>query len=281
LDSKEFYCLATGRLTGGNILPPLVVVVVGTPVNFITGYSGIICCFGGFVKGQSNQLLDEARALERQYNTAQAVLKYEQSLKENPNQLSVIVRLVEIFCFELDQENNDDKKTEQLNKAKDLLLIAKAIDSTSPDYLYSQTTYLGKLIEISPVKEKAQITKSIKQILDQALAKDPNHVKCLYSLANWNQEVASLNPAVKAAMKVIFGGLPPASIDMAIELHQKARKLNPGFLANNLELALLYKKTNQPSKAVEILEAQMKVPTKTKEELEIKNKSKQLLQSFQ
>jgi hypothetical protein len=68
---------------------------------------------------------------------------------------------------------------------------------------------------------------------------------------------------------------------MAIELHQKARKLNPGFLANNLELALLYKKTNQPSKAVEILEAQMKVPTKTKEELEIKNKSKQLLQSFQ
>jgi predicted Zn-dependent protease len=82
-------------------------------------------------------------------------------------------------------------------------------------------------------------------------------------------------------MKVIFGGLPPASLDMAIELHQKARKLNPGFLANNLELALLYKKTNQPSRAIEILDAQMKLPTKTKEELEIKNKSKQLLQSLQ
>jgi tetratricopeptide (TPR) repeat protein len=234
-----------------------------------------------FVKGQSNQLIDEARALERQYNTPQAVVKYEQSLKENPHQLSVIVRLVEIYCFELVEVNDDDKKREQLHKAKELLLLAKSIDSTSPDYLYSQTTYLGKLIEVSPVKEKAQITKTIKQILDAALAKDPNHVKCLYSLANWNQEVASLNPAVKAAMKVIFGGLPPASLDMAIELHQKARKLNPGFLANNLELALLYKKTNQPSKAVEILEAQMKVPTKTKEELEIKNKSKQLLQSFQ
>lgn len=240
-----------------------------------------LVCLGDFVKGQSNQLNDEARALERQYNTAQAVLKYEQSLKENPNQLSVIVRLVEIYCFELNDVNDDDKKKEQLNKAKELLQLAKSIDSTSSDYLYSQTTYLGKLIEVSPVKEKAQITKSIKQLLDEALTKDPNHVKCLYSLANWNQEVASLNPAVKAAMKVIFGGLPPASIDKAIELHQKARKLNPGFLANNLELALLYKKTNQPSKAVEVLEAQMKLPTKTKEELEIKNKSKQLLQSFQ
>ena len=247
---------------------------------------GFLCilflvCLGDFVKGQSNQLNDEARALERQYNTAQAVLKYEQSLKENPNQISVIVRLVEIYCFELNDVNDDDKKKEQLNKAKELLQLAKSIDSTSSDYLYSQTTYLGKLIEVSPVKEKAQITKSIKQLLDEALTKDPNHVKCLYSLANWNQEVASLNPAVKAAMKVIFGGLPPASIDKAIELHQKARKLNPGFLANNLELALLYKKTNQPSRAIEILDSQMKMPTKTKEELEIKNKSKQLLQSLQ
>ncbi len=241
----------------------------------------LLIFLGDFAKGQSNQLLDEARALERQYNTAQAILKYEQSLKENPNQLSVIVRLVEIYCFELDDVKDDLKKSEQLNKSKELLQLAKSIDSTSPDYLYSQTTYLGKLIEVSPVKEKAQITKSIKQILDEALAKDPNHVKCLFSLANWNQQVAGLNPAVKAAMKVIFGGLPPASIETAIELHQKARKLNPGFLSNNLELALLYKKTNQPSKAVEILEAQMKLPTKTKEELEIKNKSKQLLQSFQ
>lgn len=247
---------------------------------------GFLCVFlliflGDFVKGQSNPLLDEARALERQYNTAQAILKYEQSLKENPKQLLVIVRLIEIYCFELDEVKDDLKKSEQLNKAKELLQSAKSIDSTSPDYLYSQTTYLGKLIEISPVKEKAQITKTIKQILDEALVKDPNHVKCLYSLANWNQEVASLNPAVKAAMKVIFGGLPPASLEMAIELHQKARKLNPGFLANNLELALLYKKTNQPSRAVEVLESQMKLPTKTKEEFEIKNKSKQLLQSFQ
>jgi hypothetical protein len=238
---------------------------------------GIVC----FVNGQSNQLIDEARTLERQYNTTQAVLKYEQSLKENPNQLSVIVRLVEIYCFELNEVNDDDKKREQLNKAKELLLIAKMIDSTSPDYLYSQTTYLGKLIEISPIKEKAQITKSIKQLLDEALAKDPNHVKSIYALAKWNQEVASLNPAVKAAMKVIFGGLPPASLDIAIELHQKARKLNSSFLANNYELAMLLKKTNKPNQAIELLQAQMKIATKTKEELEIKNKSKQLLQSFQ
>jgi tetratricopeptide (TPR) repeat protein len=232
-------------------------------------------------KGQTNVLFDEAKAYERQYNTPQAILKYEEAIKSNPNQIAILIRLVEIYCSGLEEAKDDETKKVQLNKAKDFLLMAKAIDSTKADYLYLKTVYLGKLIEVSPVKEKAQYTKEIKSLLDDALTKDPNHVKSLYTLAKWNEEVSGLNPAVKAAMKVIFGGLPPASRDQALDLHQKARKLNPGFLANNYDLALLLKKTNRPSQAIEVLEAQMKLPTKTKEELEFKNKSKQLLQSLQ
>jgi TPR repeat protein len=230
---------------------------------------------------QNNSSFEEAKAFERQYNTAQAIFKYEESLKANPNQMAILVRLVEIYCFGLEADKDESTKIIQLNKAKDYLIKARNIDSTQADYLYSKAVYLGKLIEVSPVKEKAQYTKEIKILLDEALSKDPNHVKSLYTLAKWNEEVSGLNPAVKAAMKVIFGGLPPASRDQALDLHQKARKLNPGFLANNYDLALLLKKTNKPSQAIEILESQMKLPTKTKEELEFKNKSKQLLQSLQ
>lgn len=232
------------------------------------------------INGQTSSL-EEAKAFERQYNTAQAVLKYEESLKENPNQLSVLVRLIEIHCFGLESTKDEELRKAQLNKAKEWLNKAKLLDSTQTDYLYIKAVLLGQLIEVSPVKEKAQFTKEIKTLLDQALAQDPQHVKSLYTLAKWNEEVSGLNPAVRGAMKVIFGGLPPASQENAIELHQKARKLNPGFLANNYDLALLLKKTNKPSQAIELLQYQMKLPTKTKEELEFKNKSKQLLQSLQ
>jgi len=43
----------------------------------------------------------------------------------------------------------------------------------------------------------------------------------------------------------------------------------------------LLKKMAKPSQAMEVLQSQMKLPTKTKEELEIKEKSKVLLQSMQ
>lgn len=229
---------------------------------------------------QSNVLIEEAKAFERQYNTSQAILKYEEAIKFNPQQLAILVRLVEIYCSSSAETEEENSKKTQLNKAKDYLQMAKDIDSNQAEFKYAKALYLGKLIEVSPVKEKAQYTKEIKTLLDEALSKDPNHVKSLYTLAKWNEEVSGLNPAVKAAMKVIFGGLPPASRDQALELHQKARKLNPGFLANNYDLALLLKKTNKPSQAIEVLQAQMKLPTKTKEDLEFKNKSKQLLQSL-
>jgi tetratricopeptide (TPR) repeat protein len=241
--------------------------------------SFMFCCF--VANGQTNVLLEEAKAFDRQYNTPQAILKYDEALKSNPNQIAILVRMVEIYCSGLEEIKEEESKKVQLNKAKEYLLLAKTIDSTHADYLYLKAVYLGKLIETSPIKEKAQYTKEIKSLLDDALTQDSNHVKSLYTLAKWNEEVSGLNPAVKAAMKVIFGGLPPASRDQALELHQKARKLNPGFLANNYDLALLLKKTNKPSQAIEVLQAQMKLPTKTKEELEFKNLSKQLLQNLQ
>jgi tetratricopeptide (TPR) repeat protein len=241
---------------------------------------GLILGFLG-ANAQTNTQYEEAKAFERQYNTAQAILKYEEALKEKTYQIPILVRLIEIYCFGLEESADEETKKEHLNKAKAYLMMAKNIDSTQADFFYIKAVYLGKLIEVSPVREKAQFTKEIKSLLDEGLSKDPSHVKSLYTLAKWNEEVSGLNPAVKAAMKVIFGGLPPASREQALELHQKARKLNPTFLANNYDLAVVLKKSNKPSQAIEVLQSQMKLPTKTKEELEFKNKSKELLQSLQ
>lgn len=233
------------------------------------------------VKAQSNFLFEEGKSLERQYNTNDAIKKYEEALSVPGNHLPILVRLVELNCYTIDDQKEEADKRAQLEKIRDYVFRTGEIDSTVADYFYAKALYLGRLVEVVPVKEKARLTKEINVLLDTALEIDPQHVKAIYTLANWNEEVASLNPAIKSAMKLIFGGLPDASKENAIELYQKARKLNPGFIANNYKLALLLKKMSKPSQAMEILQAQMGLPTKTKEELDIKNKSRDLLQSFQ
>jgi hypothetical protein len=49
---------------------------------------------------------------------------------------------------------------------------------------------------------------------------------------------------------------------------------------NNHDLAMAYKKMGKSLQAIELLNYQLKLPAKTKEDQEIKLKSKQLLESL-
>jgi tetratricopeptide (TPR) repeat protein len=89
-----------------------------------------------------------------------------------------------------------------------------------------------------------------------------------------------LNPAARAALKIMNKGFPAASAEEALTLYEKARKLDPGFIVNNHDLALAYKKMGKSLLAIELLNYQLKLPPKTKEDQEIKLKSKQLLESL-
>jgi hypothetical protein len=69
--------------------------------------------FSCFVaNGQTNVLLEEAKAFDRQYNTPQAILKYDEALKSNPNQIAILVRMVEIYCSALEEIKEEESKKE-------------------------------------------------------------------------------------------------------------------------------------------------------------------------
>ena len=160
-------------------------------------YFVLFVCHVQLVKAQSNLLFEEGKSLERQYNTNDAIKKYEEALSFPGIHLPILVRLVELNCYTIDDQKEEADKRIQLDKIKEYVLKAAEIDSSAADYFYAKALYFGRLVEISPVKEKARLTKEINLLLDKALEIDPNHVKAIYTLANWNEEVS---------MKVIFGG---------------------------------------------------------------------------
>ena len=84
----------------------------------------------------------------------------------------------------------------------------------------------------------------------------------------------------KSCTQINEQGFPAASAEEAISLYEKARKLDPGFIVNNHDLAMAYKKMGKSLQAIELLNYQLKLPAKTKEDQEIKLKSKQLLESL-
>ncbi len=232
------------------------------------------------LSSQTIQEWEGVRLLERQFKTEQAIQQYEKLLSIYPNNPKILLRLTELHCMMGNEQVDKLTRNKYYQSASTFADQLMLIDSNQADTWYAKALVLGKLIEQKPVKEKVQATKQIKEYVDRALKIDGNHAKSIYTLAKWHDEVSSLNPAAKAAMKLIFGGLPSASLSDAIELYEKVNKLDPIFISNNYDLALAYKKNGRSDLALDLLSKQMKLAPKTREDQIIKNKSKELLESL-
>ncbi len=140
---------------------------------------------------------------------------------------------------------------------------------------------MGRMAMIKSGKEKVQHVRDIKKYADAALASNPNHFRALHVLGKWHLEVTMLNFAEKAALKVIYGGLPEASLPLAVLNFEKARAIDPWFVLNYLELAKAYKENGQSDKAIEVLTKMQKLPPKTQDDPGYKAEGKKLLESLQ
>ena len=110
---------------------------------------------------------------------------------------------------------------------------------------------------------------------------DSKDQKAWHVLGKWYFEVSSLNFVEKAAIKIIYGGLPDASFEKAVQAYEKAAALSSHFLLNFLELAKAYEKLDQKSKAVSCLIKIKEDNTFTEDDLFIKKQAEELLQQWQ
>lgn len=229
---------------------------------------------------QGTVTIEQARALERQFKTEEALGVFVVLSEQTPKDIGLMVRIAETHIMLSNELEKIEQKKPHLEKAKKYADLAYAIDTNNADALYAKALVLGQWITLVSIKDKAKMTKEIKDYADKALAKNPTHVKANYTLAKWHQEVASLNPAAKTALRMFFGGLPPASLDDALLLHAKTQKLDPSFFANNYDFAKLLIASGRSDKAIELLQYQLKLVPKTREDRNIKSASKILLETL-
>jgi hypothetical protein len=82
-------------------------------------------------------------------------------------------------------------------------------------------------------------------------------------------------------VKLLFGGFPPSSFAESIRYYERSRALNPAFALNYLELGRVYRKNNQPEKAIEVLKRLQAVPLKLAEDTRIKREGNEMLKALQ
>lgn len=227
-------------------------------------------------------LLKEAVNLERSLKEEAALDKYKQVLAIDTANVKALVRSSEL-CAGIGARQADKKaKATYYNLAKEYADKAISADARNSDAYYVRAVAAGKLIEIETENKKLVAdVKDIKIYAEKALALNPDNGKANYVLGKWNYEVITMPWAKKAAVKVLFGGMPAATIENTYKYMERCKTLEPYFVLNYLDLAKAYKYDYKPAKAIEVLNQLVKLPTRTAGDAALKSEGKKMLSEMQ
>ena len=244
-------------------------------------------CFGVIVNGAKAQdiptLLKEGLQLERSQKEVEALEKYKLILSQDPTNVTALVRAAELSTM-LAGFNEKDTKSKQLflSSASAYAVRAYAANPKNAEAAYVMALTQAKLSDIQPDNKKLiECVRNSKIYADEALAINPGHAKANFTLGKWHMEMANLNLVKKAAVKLMYGGLPEGSMDSAVVYLEKARTQDPYFVNTYLELAKIYNQLHEPTKVIEVLTKMVKLPTRKTEDISLKAAGAQMLAAAQ
>jgi tetratricopeptide (TPR) repeat protein len=227
-----------------------------------------------------NTLLKEAQQLEASFKEAEALQKYLDVLRYQPNNLPALIKTSELHSIVGKHQASKDKQKEYFRNAKTYAQKALHVNSNSSEANVVMALAMGRMAMIASGEEKIKAVKDVKAYAEKSIQLDPNNFKGYHVLAKWHYEVSDLNAVEKWLVKVTYEALPKASLDDAIRYYEKSRQLNPSFLLNYLELAKSWHRKNNDKKAIEMLEAMLKLPNKIADDVNIKKKGKKFMEEW-
>lgn len=229
-----------------------------------------------------NILLKEASNLERVQKDIEALEKYKLVLSVEPTHIRALVRSAELSASIGGKQTDKNSKRLYYETALAYAKRAWQADSNQADAPYAMAMASGKMTDVETEnKEVVSYVKDIRQYADKALLLNADHAKANYTMGKWHYEMVMLSGLKKAAVKLLYGGLPPGDLDKAIQYMEKCRTLDPYFVVNYLDLAKAYKESRQPAKAIEVLNKLVKLPTRTGNDAALKAEGAKLLESMQ
>jgi tetratricopeptide (TPR) repeat protein len=226
------------------------------------------------------QLTKEAEKLESNFHEYDALQKYKEVLRHQPTNLNALCRASDLCSRIGHRESGKAKQLDYYKAGKTYAEIALKISPQSAEANFVMAVAMGRMAMVSSGKEKVEFVNEIRKYAETTLKYDPNSFKAYHVLGKWNYEVSNLSPIERGLAKILFGGLPKASLQDAIRYYEKSRSLEPNFALNYLELAKAYHRNKQDDKAKELLKKLETVPNKIEDDTQVKAEGREMLKEL-
>ena len=222
-------------------------------------------------------LIRKADALDAQERSDEAIEVLKQAEKISPDNPNLLIKLSQDYSDKIDEAKDQSQK---LAFAKLCLEYAKKAVHQAPEnsdaHVCLSIAY-GKMTDFTDNKTKMEYSKVVKAEAEKAVELNPRNDLALLILARWNFEMATLNPILKAFAQTLYGQLPPASKEKAVDYFQKAIAAAPERIIYHAEYAQALDSMGKTKEArVEWLKVKQLKPTNAEDRRYVAEADKRL-----
>ncbi|TAG32550.1 MAG: hypothetical protein EAZ36_02070 [Verrucomicrobia bacterium] len=206
-------------------------------------------------------VLVRAEAAEQSFDTRAALTLYLEADALQPDNSVILQKIAQQYSdLTLEAATYPEKKA----KAEQALVYAKRAVALAPDNavnVLSLAICYGKLGSYSDTRTKIDYSRQVRIEAERAVALDPNYDWARHVLGRWHYEVATLGAPTRLVVRMIYGGLPGASLETAIRELEMAVALAPTRIPHHLELGFAYLAANRKADAAASFERGLALPS--------------------
>ncbi len=185
------------------------------------------------------ELIEKGDTARDDFDNSQALSFYDKAVKADGENCEALWKLARAHVDVGEAAEGEAQENHYL-EAEKFARRAVAVCPDNADAHLQVAVAVGRVALISGTKKKVNLSAVVKAESQKALELDPNHPVAHHVLARWHREVANLSGFAKAFAKILYGGLPPASNEKAVEHFKKAIALEPEHINHHLELGITY-----------------------------------------
>ncbi len=180
-----------------------------------------------------------------------------------------------------DAKEDKNARLENFELAEEYARRAIALCPSNDMAHLSLSIAIGRVALMSGKKEQVQLSQSVKDEAEKAIELNPNNDIAHHVYARWHRKVATLSGFSKTFAKLLYGGLPPASLEKSVEHFQKAIELKPEYINHHYELGITYEEMGEYQKAKAQYEKVAALPAKANMDPKYKAEAAERLQSVE
>lgn len=217
--------------------------------------------------------------LREQREFREAISRLTTLREAHPENVQVLWRLAFTWAdlgkaSERQHQRKDAYKT-ALSHAEDAL----SADSASAWAHLAMAMAEGRVALNAGTQERIQRSRAVKHHAEQAIELDSSLAGAYHIRGRWHREVASLGFFQRALLKTVYGGLPDASYEQAVQDFTRAIELEDRPF-HHLELGKTYLKMDRPEAARREFETVLDLPRSDPFDSEYKAEARQLLEEL-